>query len=84
MITIGDFTGIISYLGDFSSFNTFGGNDVVIYNFFATAVPEPSTYALLGLTGFFSLQWDLRRKPADVKNTDEKTEDEMTEAESNM
>jgi len=45
---------------------------------FQIAVPEPGTYALLGVTGFFGLQWYLRRKKATVKQeeTTEKSEEQ--------
>ncbi|MFT3879885.1 MAG: autotransporter-associated beta strand repeat-containing protein [Gemmatales bacterium] len=77
-ITIGAYTGTISYLGDFSTLNTFGGNDIVIFNL-GVSIPEPGTIALLGLTGFFGLQWYLRRKPAVAKKDDEKGDSETTE-----
>ena len=60
------FTATISYPGDFSNLTTSGGNDVVLFNFISS-VPEPGTVALRGLTGFFGLQWYLRRKPAKVE-----------------
>lgn len=80
LITIGDYTANISYLGDFPSLSTFGGNDFVLYNFITTAVPEPGTYALLLLTGFFALQWYLRLKTTEDKKFEEKTEGVPTES----
>ncbi|HQR07847.1 MAG TPA: autotransporter-associated beta strand repeat-containing protein [Gemmatales bacterium] len=70
------YAGIISYLGDFSTLSLNGGNDIVIFNF--TAIPEPGTIAFVGLTGFFGLQWYLRRKPAIVQKDGEQSEGKST------
>lgn len=77
IITIGSFNATISYFGNFQNGTISGGDDVVIYNF---AVPEPGTIALLGLTGFFGLQWYLRRKPQNTEAKAEVTGDPKPEA----
>lgn len=55
------FSATITYFGNYLNNTITGGDDVLLYNI---SVPEPSTYALLGLTGFFGLQYYLRRKSA--------------------
>ncbi|MBL8823522.1 MAG: autotransporter-associated beta strand repeat-containing protein [Planctomycetia bacterium] len=61
ILSNGDYSGVISYLGDFGSNALSGGNDVVIFNIIA--IPEPGSIALMGIAGFACLQWYLRRKP---------------------
>jgi hypothetical protein len=45
------------------------------------SVPEPGTIALFAVTGFFGLQWYLRRKPAEPKKTLETDENNVADAE---
>jgi fibronectin-binding autotransporter adhesin len=58
------YTALISYTGEFNTTSFVGGgNDVVLYNFAATAVPEPgSLAALAALTGFGLIRKYRRRK----------------------
>ena len=68
-ITIGGFTGVISYLGNFPTLATSDGNDVVLFNFVSTAIPEPSTYILIA-TGLGGAAWYAKRKKwAKMKRT---------------
>lgn len=53
--------------------------EIASINFSVLVVPEPGTIALLGLTGFFGLQWYLRRKNATAKKTIETGQSNETE-----
>lgn len=44
------------------------------------SVPEPSTYAFIGLTGFFGLQWYLRRKGKNDKTPASEKQPQTAEA----
>lgn len=56
-------TAQVSYIGDVGSAALTGGNDIVLYNF--TAVPEPTTIALMGLVGAGAAGgWYYRRRRA--------------------
>ena len=48
-ITFGGMLATISYLGEVDSLSLSGGNDIVLFDFQAAPVPEPSTLMLLGL-----------------------------------
>ena len=55
-VAVGSYTAFVSYTGDASSGTLIGGNDVVLYGFATTAVPEPASVlaaasAALGLAG---------------------------------
>jgi hypothetical protein len=54
-ITIGDYTAQVSYTGDAGTSSLTGGNDVVLYNFVSTPVPEPTTLLGLSALGLASL-----------------------------
>lgn len=61
--------GALSFSASYSVDQGLGGDLSLDFIRFAS-IPEPSTYALLGLTGFFGLQWYLRRKPANANKTE--------------
>ncbi|MGC4048034.1 MAG: autotransporter-associated beta strand repeat-containing protein [Armatimonas sp.] len=45
------YKGKISYTGDYNTTNFLGsGNDIVLFGFLSAAVPEPGTFALIGLS----------------------------------
>lgn len=70
-ITIGAYTGIISYSGDFATNGLLGtGNDIVIYGLM-TAVPEPGSIAMMALLGFGAIQWYRYRQPKTAVKTEE-------------
>jgi hypothetical protein len=68
-ITIGSYTAQISYVGDVAGGTLTGGNDVVLYNFVSTPVPEPTTIlglSALGLATFSGLRRRLRNRKSAV------------------
>lgn len=65
--------GALSFSASYSIDQGLGGDLSLDFIRFAS-IPEPGTLALFGVTGFFGLQWYLRRKPAGSKKTQE-TED---------
>ena len=62
LVTIGAYTAQVSYTGDFASSALVGGNDVVLYNFISTPVPEPTTILALSALGLAGLGGLRRRR----------------------
>lgn len=72
--------GALSFSASYSIDQGLGGDLSLDFIRFAS-VPEPGTIALMGLTGFFGLQWYLRRKQVSSKKKTETSETNEPEIE---
>ena len=67
-ISFGGYTAQVSYTGDSGTSAFVGGNDIVLYNFAVSSVPELSTYAMIVVTlAGLGAAYGLRKRPAAIK-----------------